>query len=60
MNVDLGGGQPDAGRGVHGFRHVLDQLADAGIHCLDRPGDSVQARIGIVQNVELGHKNFTN
>jgi len=58
VNVDLGGGQTDAVRGVHGLRHVVDQLADARIHRLHRLGDGVQARIGVMQNVESGHKKL--
>jgi hypothetical protein len=60
VNVDLGGGESDAGGSVHGFGHVLDQLADAGIHRLHRLGDGMQALIGVVQDIEFGHKNFTN
>jgi hypothetical protein len=55
VNVDLGRGQPDAGGGVHGLGHVVDQLTDARIHRRNRLGYGVETRIGIMQNIESGH-----
>jgi hypothetical protein len=58
VDVDLGGGQPDAGRGVHRRGHVVDQFADARVDFLHRLGDGVEARIGVVQDIEYGHKKL--
>ncbi|MNO88576.1 hypothetical protein D3C76_800310 [compost metagenome] len=55
VHVHLGGGQADAGGFVHGFEHVVDQLAHGVIDHLDRFGDRAQARIGEFENVQDGH-----
>ena len=46
VHVDLGGGQADARRVVHGLEHVVDQLANAFIHGFDRFCHGAQAGIG--------------
>ena len=50
--VDLGGGQPDAVGGVHGFGHVVDQTAQGVVDNVDRPGYRVQPFVGVMQDVE--------
>jgi len=56
VDVDLGRRQADSGGRVHGLGHVVDQFADARIDCGHRLGDGVQAGIGIMQDIESGHK----
>ncbi|RMU38906.1 hypothetical protein ALP29_200673 [Pseudomonas syringae pv. avii] len=51
MNVDLRGSQADAGRFVHGFKHVVDQLANAVVYHRYRLGEGAQARIGKFEDV---------
>mmetsp|Transcript_49610 Transcript_49610/g.116521 ORF Transcript_49610/g.116521 Transcript_49610/m.116521 type:complete len:227 (+) Transcript_49610:181-861(+) len=55
MHVHLRGRQPDAVGGVHGFQHVVDQLADAGVDLGHGLGDRVQPRVGIAKDGELSH-----
>jgi len=54
MLVDLGRGQTNARRGVHGLGHVGDQLAQSCVERGDRPGHGAQARVGIFEDGELG------
>jgi len=56
VHIDLGRRQADAGRGVHGLGHVVDQFADALVYLLHRFGHGVQAGIGIAEDVKLGHE----
>ena len=37
------------------LEHVVDELADARVDLGDRLGDGVQARIGVAEDVQLGH-----
>ncbi|MNC37413.1 hypothetical protein D3C75_859750 [compost metagenome] len=55
MHVDLGRGQADAGRRVHGFEHVVDQLAQRVVHHVHRLGVGAQAGIGEFENVQDRH-----
>jgi hypothetical protein len=50
MHIDLGGGQPDAGCLVHGFGHVLHELAEFVIYLGDRFCNRVQKRIGVTED----------
>ena len=60
LDPDLRGGQPDAGRCVHGFKHVVDQLLQLGseIRGQHLTGASAQARIGEFENRERGHGRY--
>jgi hypothetical protein len=51
-------GQANAGRGVHGFRHVVDQLAGRGIDLFDAMSGLMQAVIGVLQDLQNGHKSL--
>ena len=55
MHVNLRGSEADAVGLVHGFQHVVDQLANARIDGFDRLGHRVQARIGIAEDVQTCH-----
>jgi len=55
VDIDLGRGQADAGRVVHGLEHVDDQAPQGVVDLPDRLGDGPQARIGEFQDGELGH-----
>ena len=50
VHVDLRGRQADAGRGVHGLEHVVDQLAQRCVDLLDGLGAGAQSRIGKFEN----------
>ncbi len=52
---NLDRGQSDARRGIHGFQHVVHQLADFVIDAIDRLADETQARIRKGYDVEFGH-----
>ena len=56
VHVDLGRGQADAGRGVHGFGHVGDELLQRLVEDGDRGGDLVQPGIGVAKDVQDGHR----
>ncbi len=51
MAIDLGRGEADTGRFVHGFEHVADQLPQLVVELGDRFGDRAQARIREMQNI---------
>ncbi|SCZ18074.1 Uncharacterised protein [Acinetobacter baumannii] len=55
VHVHLGRGEADARGFVHGFEHVVDQLAHRVVDHLHRFGDGPQARIGEFENVQDGH-----
>ncbi|MOA10989.1 hypothetical protein D3C78_1309030 [compost metagenome] len=55
VHVDLGRGQADAGRRVHGLEHVVDQLAQGVVHRGHRLGEGAQAGIGEFENVQDRH-----
>jgi len=55
VHVDLGRGQADAGGGIHGLEHVVDQLGKRRVEHGHRLGDGAQARIGEFEDVENGH-----
>jgi hypothetical protein len=57
-NVDLGCGEPYAGGGVHGLSHVLDQLSRRGVDFLYPLGRDVEARVGVLEDLENGHKSL--
>ncbi len=52
VDVDLGRGQADAGRRVHGFEHVVDQPAHVVVDRLDRFCAGPQARIREVEYIQ--------
>src|SRR5712691_2385548 len=56
IDSGLRGRETDAGRGVHGLRHALDQLGDLPIDVLDRPGALLQGRVGVLQDAQQGHE----
>ena len=56
MHVDLRRGQAHAFGLVHRLLHVVDEAADALVDRGHRAGDGVQARVGIAQDVQLGHE----
>ena len=51
VHVDLGRGQPDAGRLVQSLGHVGHQLLQARVEYGYRLGNFMQARIGITQDI---------
>lgn len=55
LHADLNGGQSDARRGIHGFKHVVDEPLDTGIDPGNRLGRATQPRIGEGENIEHGH-----
>jgi hypothetical protein len=58
VHVDLAGGEADAGRGIHGLEHVIDQALECrrGNSCrVNRPGHGAQAWIGEFEDGQLGH-----
>ena len=52
VHVDLGRGQPDSGRGVHGFGHVGDQLFQAFVEDGDRGSHFMQPGVGVAEYVQ--------
>ena len=55
MNVHLGGRQPDAGRFVHGFEHVLREARKRGIEHLDRLGLGAKTGVRVLKNIQARH-----
>jgi len=51
VHIDLSRCKADAGRGIHGLRHVVDQTADSGIDLFHRLGDGIKPRVGVIQDV---------
>src|SRR5687767_11085659 len=58
VDVDLAGREPDAGGGVHGFGHVVDQLAGRRVDFLDPLGGKSEAGVGVLEDLENGHKSL--
>ncbi len=56
MDVDLGRGQPDPLGGIHRLGQVVDKFARCGIDFFDAGGGSVQPRVGVLEDLEYGHK----
>ena len=54
--VTMRGGKPDTGRRIHRLRHVVDQLANRGIDLFEALGGRIETRIGVLENLEDGHK----
>ena len=54
-HADLDGGEPDAGRLVHGLEHVGDELLHLRVDLLDRFGDEPQPLVGEDQDVAQRH-----
>ena len=50
MNINLGGRQAHTGGVIHGFSHVLDELANSVVHLFNRFGHFVQTWIGKMKN----------
>jgi len=48
-------GKPDAGRRVHGFRHVGDELFQRFVENGDRAGYFMQPSVGVAKNVQKRH-----
>ena len=58
VHVDLGRGQADPGRRVHGLEHVVEQaleLRGGDAFAFHRAGDVAQARVGKLEDREQGH-----
>ena len=55
MEVDLGGGQPDARGCVHGLEHVLDLPGQSGIEHLDRLGPGAKTGVRVLKNLQARH-----
>ncbi|MNP49064.1 hypothetical protein D3C76_1432270 [compost metagenome] len=55
MYVDLSRSQPDTRRFVHGFKHVVDQLANFVIDDSHWLGDGAQTRVWKFEDVQNGH-----
>ncbi|MCY1449656.1 hypothetical protein D9M71_664080 [compost metagenome] len=55
VHIHLGGGEAYARCGVHGFEHVVDQLAHGVVHHCHRLGDGAKPRIGEFENVQYRH-----
>jgi hypothetical protein len=60
MHIHLRCGQSNTGCGVHGFRHVLHQFAQALIKTLYRGSPGIQAWIRVAKYRQLGHKYLLN
>ncbi len=58
LDVDLGRRQSDAGSGVHGLEHVVDQAAQLGIEPGHSLGPGPQARVGEFKNGSETHGRF--
>ena len=56
-DADLYRRKPDAGRGIHGLEHVLDQRADAGVDALDRLGIKPQPLVGKYEDLAHSHSS---
>ena len=54
-HADLDGSKPDAGRGVHGLEHVVDQRAQRLVDGLHRLGFQPQPFVGNDEDVAHGH-----
>jgi hypothetical protein len=50
VHIDLRGGQTHAVGVMHGFKHVVDKLADARVHLSHGLGHRVQARVWVLKN----------
>src|SRR4051812_2301340 len=57
---DLDRGEPDAGRVIHGFEHVLDQGLDVGRDLADRLGDQPQPLVGKDDDIAPCHEGRCN
>src|SRR6267142_554792 len=55
VQVDLGGGQPDAGRRVHGFGHIGNELFQRFVEDSDRGGYFMQPGVGVAKNAQKRH-----
>lgn len=53
--IHLGCRKTNAGGGVHGLKHVIDELPQGVIDALDWLGNGAQARIGKLKDGEQGH-----
>ena len=56
IEVLVPGGQADPGSGVHRLQQVIDEPSDALINPGHRRSHDAQARIGVMQDVQLSHK----
>jgi hypothetical protein len=50
MDIDLTGGQANAGRRVHGLEHVIHKLLNPCIYCHNWHCASAQSRVGKLKN----------
>ena len=57
MDVDLGRGEPDAFRGIHGLEHVVDQFTQWGVYGRHRDGPGTQSGVRILQDCEARHES---
>jgi hypothetical protein len=55
VHVDLRRGKTDALGRIHRLEQVVDETTDPLVDRSHRPGDLVQARVGIAKDVELAH-----
>ena len=55
MEVDLGGGQPDARGRIHGLEHVLDLPGQSGIEHLDGLGPGAKTGVRVLKNLQARH-----
>src|SRR6185369_4384939 len=55
VNIDLGRGQTDARRGIHGLEQILDKAPDIGVDFCDRFGANSQPRVRILEYWETCH-----
>ena len=54
-HADLDSREPDTGRGIHRFEHVLDERAQGLVDGLDRRGFKPQPLVGDDQDVAHSH-----
>jgi hypothetical protein len=55
VDIDLGGGEPDALGGIHGLEHVVDQVTQWRVDRGHRRGLGAQAGVWILQDCEARH-----
>src|SRR6185312_15081805 len=58
-DIDLRRREPDAGCGIHGLEHVVDQAPERLVECGDGEGALAQARVGVFEYRKKSHRVTT-